>query len=65
MVGMLEGKRPTNMIDIITKIVEEEGLKGLNRGWSVSCLKVIPASGLSWMFYEAWKDVLLIEGSNI
>jgi len=65
MVGMLEGKRPTNMIDIITKIVEEEGLKGLYRGWSASCLKVIPASGLSWMFYEAWKDVLLIEGSNI
>lgn len=65
MVGMLEGRRPTNMINIIRTIIEEEGLKGLYRGWSASCLKVMPASGLSWMFYEAWKDFLLIEGSHI
>lgn len=65
MVGMLQGKRPTNMIDIIRKIIEEEGWKGLYRGWSASCLKVMPASGLSWMFYEAWKDALVIEGINI
>eukprot|EP00253_Pinus_taeda_P016648 PITA_16648 len=65
MVGMLKGKQPTNMINIIKTIIEEEGLKGLYRGWSASCLKVVPASGLSWMFYEAWKDVLLIEGSHI
>ncbi|XXG70987.1 hypothetical protein AAC387_Pa07g0340 [Persea americana] len=31
------------------------------RGWGASCLKVMPSSGITWMFYEAWKDILLVQ----
>ncbi|XP_022152625.1 probable mitochondrial adenine nucleotide transporter BTL1 isoform X1 [Momordica charantia] len=59
MVGALQGKCPPNMAAAISEVIREEGLKGLYRGWGASCLKVMPSSGITWMFYEAWKDMLL------
>ncbi|XP_068643017.1 probable mitochondrial adenine nucleotide transporter BTL1 [Aristolochia californica] len=61
MVGSLQGKCPTHMAAALSEVIQEEGLKGLFRGWGASCLKVMPSSGITWMFYEAWKDILLAE----
>lgn len=59
MVGALRGKCPPHMAAALSEIVREEGFGGLYRGWSASCLKVMPSSGITWMFYEAWKDILI------
>ncbi|KAI4355923.1 hypothetical protein L6164_004647 [Bauhinia variegata] len=59
MVGALEGKCPPHMAAALSEVIREEGLMGLYRGWGASCLKVMPSSGITWMFYEAWKDILL------
>ncbi|XP_020227830.1 probable mitochondrial adenine nucleotide transporter BTL1 [Cajanus cajan] len=64
MVGALQGKCPPNMAAALSEVIREEGLKGLYRGWGASCLKVMPSSGITWMFYEAWKDILLVQNSN-
>ncbi|KAK8641675.1 hypothetical protein V6N13_011057 [Hibiscus sabdariffa] len=61
MVGALQGKCPPNMVAALADIIRDEGVKGLYRGWGASCLKVMPSSGITWMFYEAWKDILLAE----
>ncbi|KAK8584661.1 hypothetical protein V6N13_138616 [Hibiscus sabdariffa] len=61
MVGALQGKCPPNMVAALAEVIRDEGLTGLYRGWGASCLKVMPASGITWTFYEAWKDVLLVE----
>ncbi|KAL9157330.1 hypothetical protein ABFS82_09G135400 [Erythranthe guttata] len=61
MVGALLGKCPPNISAALAEVVREEGMMGLYRGWGASCLKVMPSSGITWMFYEAWKDVLLAE----
>ncbi|XP_073049710.1 probable mitochondrial adenine nucleotide transporter BTL1 isoform X2 [Primulina eburnea] len=59
MVGAIRGKCPPHMAAALAQVVREEGLMGLYRGWAASCLKVMPSSGITWMFYEAWKDILL------
>ncbi|KAF0923220.1 hypothetical protein E2562_003430 [Oryza meyeriana var. granulata] len=59
MVGALQGECPPHMIAALSEVIQEEGIQGLYRGWGASCLKVMPNSGITWMFYEAWKDVLL------
>ena len=61
MVGALKGKCPPNMIAALSEVIKEEDLLGLYRGWRASCLKVMPNSGITWMFYEAWKDILLAD----
>ncbi|KAK8581353.1 hypothetical protein V6N13_144382 [Hibiscus sabdariffa] len=61
MVGALQGKCPPNMVAALAEVIRDEGLTGLYRGWGASCLKVMPASGITWTFYEAWKDLLLVE----
>ncbi|XP_050223850.1 probable mitochondrial adenine nucleotide transporter BTL1 [Mercurialis annua] len=61
MVGALQGKCPPHMAAALSEIIREEGLLGLYRGWGASCLKVMPSSGITWMFYEAWKDILVFE----
>uniref|UniRef100_A0ACD5XGL2 Uncharacterized protein n=1 Tax=Avena sativa TaxID=4498 RepID=A0ACD5XGL2_AVESA len=61
MVGTLQGKCPPNMVAALAEAVREEGLLGMYRGWGASCLKVMPNSGITWMFYEAWKDILLAD----
>ncbi|KAF5787862.1 putative mitochondrial carrier domain protein [Helianthus annuus] len=59
MVGALQGKCPPHMAAALSEIVREEGFAGLYRGWGASCMKVMPSSGITWMFYEAWKDILI------
>lgn len=59
MVGALQGKCPPHIRGALSEVLREEGVKGLYRGWAASCLKVMPSSGITWMFYEAWKDILL------
>ncbi|CAL5439291.1 unnamed protein product [Camellia sinensis] len=61
MVGALQGKCPPHMAAALAEVIREQGLMGLYRGWGASCLKVMPSSGITWMFYEAWKDILLVE----
>ncbi|KAI7986091.1 hypothetical protein LOK49_LG14G02273 [Camellia lanceoleosa] len=61
MVGALQGKCPPHMAAALSEVIREQGLMGLYRGWGASCLKVMPSSGITWMFYEAWKDILLVE----
>ncbi|CAA0829522.1 Probable mitochondrial adenine nucleotide transporter BTL1 [Striga hermonthica] len=61
MVGALQGKCPPHMAAALSEVFREEGPTGLYRGWAASCLKVMPSSGITWMFYEAWKDILLAE----
>ncbi|KAK4797303.1 hypothetical protein SAY86_029629 [Trapa natans] len=61
MVGALQGKCPPHMAAALAEVVREQGLTGLYRGWGASCLKVMPSSGITWMFYEAWKDILLAD----
>ncbi|GAB4849931.1 hypothetical protein Ancab_029231 [Ancistrocladus abbreviatus] len=65
MVGALQGKCPPNMAAALAEVIREEGIMGLYRGWGASCLKVMPNSGITWMFYEAWKDILLVERSHL
>ncbi|KAK4349735.1 hypothetical protein RND71_029048 [Anisodus tanguticus] len=61
MVGALQGKCPPNMVAALSEVIREEGFLGLYRGWGASCLKVMPSSGITWTFYEAWKDILLAD----
>ncbi|XP_024031855.1 probable mitochondrial adenine nucleotide transporter BTL1 [Morus notabilis] len=61
MVGALQGKCPPHMAAALSEVIREQGLLGLYRGWGASCLKVMPSSGITWMFYEAWKDILLFQ----
>ncbi|XP_072985666.1 probable mitochondrial adenine nucleotide transporter BTL1 [Typha latifolia] len=65
MVGSLQGRCPTHMVAALSEVIREEGLIGLYRGWGASCLKVMPSSGITWMFYEAWKDVLLVNKPHL
>ncbi|KAF7814643.1 putative mitochondrial adenine nucleotide transporter BTL1 [Senna tora] len=64
MVGALQGKCPPHMAAALSEVIREEGLMGLYRGWGASCLKVMPSSGITWMFYEAWKDILLVQKAH-
>uniref|UniRef100_A0A2P2KM73 Uncharacterized protein MANES_14G008600 n=1 Tax=Rhizophora mucronata TaxID=61149 RepID=A0A2P2KM73_RHIMU len=61
MVGALQGKCPPHMAAALSEVIREEGVRGLYRGWGASCLKVMPNSGITWMFYEAFKDILVVD----
>jgi solute carrier family 25 phosphate transporter 23/24/25/41 len=43
------------------QIIFNEGVRGFYRGIGVSSLKVMPSSGLSWMFYEKFKKVFHVD----
>lgn len=49
------------MTAALSEVIQEDGLLGLYRGWGANCMKVMPASGITWMFYDAWKDILLVD----
>ncbi|CAN0838693.1 Adenine nucleotide transporter BT1, chloroplastic/mitochondrial [Linum grandiflorum] len=59
--GALNGGQYTSMLHALTGILEKEGLGGLYRGLGPSCLKLVPAAGISFMCYEACKKVLVAE----
>jgi hypothetical protein len=61
-VGALKGRvLYKGTLDALRGITKERGLKGLYRGLGPSCLKLMPATSLSFMCYEALKHTLLEE----
>ncbi|MCD7466944.1 hypothetical protein HAX54_004046 [Datura stramonium] len=65
MVGALQGRCPPHMVAALSEVIREEGLLGLYRGWGAVASKVMPSSGITWMFYEAWKDILLADRRQV
>lgn len=51
----------SNVFQAMSCIVKEQGPAGLYRGLGASCIKIIPAAGISFMCYEACKRVLVDE----
>ncbi|KAF5749640.1 hypothetical protein HS088_TW04G01611 [Tripterygium wilfordii] len=56
--GSLSGRQYQNMLHALASILENEGLLGLYRGLGPSCMKLVPAAGISFMCYEACKKIL-------
>ncbi|XP_057967214.1 adenine nucleotide transporter BT1, chloroplastic/mitochondrial-like [Malania oleifera] len=57
--GALNGRQYKSMLHALASILEKEGLAGLYRGLGPSCLKLVPAAGISFMCYEACKRILI------
>ncbi|KAJ0987907.1 hypothetical protein J5N97_006263 [Dioscorea zingiberensis] len=47
-----------NMLHALLTIMEKEGVGGLYKGLGPSCMKLVPAAGISFMCYEACKKIL-------
>uniref|UniRef100_A0A0D9ZUS4 ADP,ATP carrier protein n=1 Tax=Oryza glumipatula TaxID=40148 RepID=A0A0D9ZUS4_9ORYZ len=61
-VGAVGGRKVyKNMLHALLSILEDEGVGGLYRGLGPSCMKLVPAAGISFMCYEACKKVLTEE----
>ncbi|KAI4337330.1 hypothetical protein L6164_015761 [Bauhinia variegata] len=59
-VGALSGRQVyQNVIHALASILEHEGISGLYRGLGPSCMKLVPAAGISFMCYEACKRILV------
>ncbi|KAI4376907.1 hypothetical protein MLD38_014614 [Melastoma candidum] len=59
-VGALSGRQVyKDVIHALTSILEQEGIQGLYRGLGPSCMKLVPAAGISFMCYEACKRILI------
>lgn len=64
-VGALSGRQVyKNVIHALASILEHEGIPGLYRGLGPSCLKLVPAAGISFMCYEACKRILIEEDDD-
>ncbi|KAL2500764.1 Adenine nucleotide transporter BT1 [Forsythia ovata] len=57
--GALNGRQYRNMLHALISILEHEGVSGLYRGLGPSCVKLVPAAGISFMCYEACKRILV------
>ncbi|XP_076926030.1 adenine nucleotide transporter BT1, chloroplastic/mitochondrial-like [Bidens hawaiensis] len=57
--GAINGRVYDNMLHALISILEKEGVNGLYRGLGPSCLKLMPAAGISFMCYEACKKILV------
>lgn len=55
----------SNVFHALSSIVKEQGPQGLYRGLGPSCIKIIPAAGISFMCYEACKRVLVEEQAAV
>ncbi|KAK3152442.1 hypothetical protein QOZ80_2BG0158910 [Eleusine coracana subsp. coracana] len=61
-VGAVGGRQVyRNVLHAMYSIVKKEGVGGLYRGLGPSCIKLMPAAGISFMCYEALKRVLVDE----
>lgn len=61
-VGAVGGRKVyKNMLHSLLTILEDEGVGGLYRGLGPSCMKLVPAAGISFMCYEACKKILIEE----
>lgn len=59
-VGAVSGRQVyKNVLHALASIVEQEGIQGLYRGLGPSCMKLVPAAGISFMCYEACKRILV------
>lgn len=59
-VGAVSGRQVyKNVLHALSCILEKEGVKGLYRGLGPSCVKLVPAAGISFMCYEACKKILV------
>ncbi|KAI9190880.1 hypothetical protein LWI28_000172 [Acer negundo] len=55
-VGAVSGRQVyKNMLHALASILEKDGLPGLYKGLGPSCIKLVPAAGISFMCYEACK----------
>ncbi|KAK1417252.1 hypothetical protein QVD17_26377 [Tagetes erecta] len=57
--GAVNGRVYDNMLHALLTILEKEGVVGLYRGLGPSCIKIVPAAGISFMCYEACKKILV------
>ncbi|KAF5788336.1 putative mitochondrial carrier protein [Helianthus annuus] len=57
--GAVNGRVYDNMLHALLTILEKEGVVGLYRGLGPSCVKIVPAAGISFMCYEACKKILV------
>uniref|UniRef100_A0A2P2QLU1 ADP ATP carrier protein n=1 Tax=Rhizophora mucronata TaxID=61149 RepID=A0A2P2QLU1_RHIMU len=59
-VGALSGRQIyKNVLHALASILEQEGIQGLYKGLGPSCMKLVPAAGISFMCYEACKRILI------
>ncbi|KAJ8751747.1 hypothetical protein K2173_025927 [Erythroxylum novogranatense] len=59
-VGALSGRQVyKNVLHALATILEQEGIQGLYKGLGPSCMKLVPAAGISFMCYEACKRILI------
>ncbi|KAH7287416.1 hypothetical protein KP509_32G055200 [Ceratopteris richardii] len=64
-VGALAGRPAYNsLFHALSSILEQQGPAGLYRGLGASCIKVVPAVGISFMCYEACKRLLIEDDSS-
>lgn len=57
--GAFSGIQYKNMLHALVSILERDGFEGLYRGLGPSCMKLVPAAGISFMCYEACKRILV------
>ncbi|KAL9266716.1 Adenine nucleotide transporter BT1, chloroplastic/mitochondrial-like protein [Drosera capensis] len=53
-----------NMLHALISIMEQEGIQGWYRGLGPSCMKLVPAAGISFMCYELCKRILVEDGEE-
>ncbi|XP_042499325.1 adenine nucleotide transporter BT1, chloroplastic/mitochondrial-like [Macadamia integrifolia] len=59
-VGALSGRQIyKNVFHALSSILKQEGIGGLYKGLGPSCMKLVPAAGISFMCYEACKRILV------
>ncbi|KAK3409945.1 hypothetical protein EUGRSUZ_J02015 [Eucalyptus grandis] len=59
-VGPVSGRQVyKNVVHALASILEQEGVGGLYRGLGPSCMKLVPAAGISFMCCEACKRILV------
>lgn len=64
-VGAVSGREVyKNVLHALASILEKEGVPGLYKGLGPSCVKLVPAAGISFMCYEACKRILVEEGEE-
>ncbi|CAM0957519.1 unnamed protein product [Alopecurus aequalis] len=64
-VGAVGGRKVyKSMLHALLSILEDEGVGGLYRGLGPSCMKLVPAAGISFMCYEACKKILIEEDNE-
>ncbi|KAL6839499.1 hypothetical protein ACP4OV_030769 [Aristida adscensionis] len=56
---MQAGAVYNNVFHALYCIMEKEGISGLYKGLGPSCIKLMPAAGISFMCYEACKKILV------